>query len=150
MMVFPVESVDGISPKEVMEPVFAAASAAVALVVQTAAKAVGEKSANASWSAAKSLVERIRDRFGGDREAEGALRAVESEPQEPRAQESLQRMVTAYMLRDQGFCDELVDLVERARASSPGGAAIQASVIKNANVFNDKVEISGDWNLNNS
>lgn len=126
--------------------VFAAASAAVVLVVQTAARTLGQKSGNASWSAMKSVVERIRARFGGDEEAQDALTAVEDSPQETKAQEDLERMLAAYMLRDQEFRDELIEIIEQAKKSSDGGAAIQASVIKNANVFNEKVEISGDWN----
>lgn len=133
-----------------MEPVFAAASAVVALVVQSAAKNIGEESGKASWGAAKSVVERIQKRFRGDREAEDSLRDIEGMPKKPEVQDSLQRLLVAYMLRDQKFHDELVELVERAGEASFGGASIQASVIKNANVFNDKVEIAGDWNLNNN
>ncbi|MFF8767764.1 hypothetical protein ACF07Q_24880 [Nocardiopsis dassonvillei] len=133
-------------PKDVMELAFAAASAAVALVVQTAAQTIGEKSGNASWDAAKSVVERIRSRFAGDREAEGTLAAIENHPEEEGNQESLQRMLAAYMLRDQQFRDELIEMTEKAGRTSSGGAAIQASMIKNANVFNEKVQISGDWN----
>ncbi|WP_433700781.1 hypothetical protein [Nocardiopsis sp. CA-288880] len=129
-----------------MELVFAAASAAVALLVQTAVKTIGEKSGNASWGVAKSVVERIRMRFRGDQEAEEVLAAVETRPEEGQAQESLQRVLASYMLRDQQFCDELVELVERAAEKPAGGTGISASVIKNANVFNEKVEISGDWN----
>ncbi len=129
-----------------MELVFAAASAAVALVVQTAAQTIGEKSGTASWDAAQSVVERIRSRFRGDQEAENALLEIEAQPEEGQAQETLRRMLAAYMMRDEAFRDDVLALVEQADISDSRGPAIQASVIKNANVFNGKVEISGDWN----
>ncbi|WP_159942049.1 hypothetical protein [Nocardiopsis sp. FR6] len=150
MLAFPVTPIGQSSAhlfsEDTMELVFAAASAAVALVVQTAAQTIGEKSGTASWDAAQSVVERIRSRFRGDQEAENALLEIEAQPEEGQAQETLRRMLAAYMMRDEAFRDDVLALVEQADISDSRGPAIQASVIKNANVFNGKVEISGDWN----
>ncbi|WP_306369542.1 hypothetical protein [Nocardiopsis sp. CC223A] len=129
-----------------MELVFAAASAAVALLVQGALKTIGEKSGGASWDAGKAVLDRVRSRFSGDPEAEVVLSELEEAPGEESSQESVHRMLVSYMVRDQRFREELVELLEKAKGEVPPGTSINANVIKNANVFNQKVEISGDWN----
>ena len=129
-----------------MELVIASASAAVALMVKSAVESMGEKSGEMSWGAVKKLFKLIRSRFSGDTEAETSLAELDKNPQEDAVQESLQRILTAYMLRDQHFCDELVRFVEQAEGRTAGAGNISASVINNAHVFNGKVEISGDWN----
>ncbi|GAB3698330.1 hypothetical protein [Nocardiopsis oceani] len=129
-----------------MEPVLATATAAVALLSGAALKSLGTKAGADSWKAVKSLFELVKSRFSGDPEAEKSLAVLGDEPQEEAAQESLQRMLAAYMLRDQEFQEELNRLVNEAAPRSHGHGDVNASVVKNAHVFNDRVEISGDWN----
>lgn len=129
-----------------MELVIASASAAVALLVKSAVESMGEKTGEMSWGTVKKLFKLIRSRFSGDAEAESSLAELGKNPQEDAVQESLQRILTAYMLRDQRFCKELVSFVEQVEGRPAGTGNISASVINNAHVFNGKVEISGDWN----
>ncbi|WP_431041656.1 hypothetical protein ACQUSR_06870 [Streptomyces sp. P1-3] len=130
-----------------MDPITAAAAAGVALVVKGALESAGQEAGRSGWSGGAQLIERIRTRFRGDGDAEGALDRVQRSPEDDDARELLQRMLHAHMLRDHDFESDVRRLVDEAVAARGGQAQVNAAVIKNAQVFNEKVEIQGDWNI---
>ncbi|MEU3205980.1 hypothetical protein ABZ702_19300 [Streptomyces cyaneofuscatus] len=130
-----------------MDPITAAAVAGVALVVKGALESAGEEAGRSGWSGGARLVERLRSRFRGDSEAEGALDRVQQSPADEGAQEQLQRLLLAHMLRDRAFEADVRRSIDEAVASGVGRAQVNAAVIKNSQVFNEKVEIKGDWNI---
>lgn len=130
-----------------MDPLTAAAAAGVALVVKGMAESAAQEAGRAGWNGGARLVERIRARFRGDTDAEGALDHVQRQPDDVGAQEQLQRMLLAHMLRDRDFEADVRTMVDEAVAAQGGGAQVNAALIKNAQVFNEKVEIQGDWNI---
>ncbi|MEU9981616.1 hypothetical protein [Streptomyces sp. NPDC050856] len=131
-----------------MDPVTAVAAAGVALVAKGVLESVGQEAGRSSWAGAARLVERIRTRFRGDVQAEGALDRVTRAPDDRDAQEDLERALAAHMLRDREFETEMRRLVDEAvAAQGRGGAQVSAALIKNAQVFNEKVEVRGDWNV---
>ncbi|MEU0523626.1 hypothetical protein [Streptomyces niveus] len=131
-----------------MDPVTALAAASVALVAQGALQSVGQEAARSGWEGGSRLVERIRARFRGDTEAEDALDRVAQAPDDEVAHQELERLIAAHMLRDRSFETELRQMVNEAvAAQGRGGAQVSAALIKNAQVFNEKVEVQGDWNV---
>lgn len=136
-------------PGEHMDPITAVAAAGVALVVKGALEATGQEAGRSGWSGGARLVERIRARFRGDSEAETALERVADAPDDESGRQELERMLAAHMLRDRQFEDDLRRMVDEAVAAGggPGGPQVSAALIKNAQVFNEKVEIKGDWNV---
>ncbi|GAA3839037.1 hypothetical protein ACFS5L_35535 [Streptomyces phyllanthi] len=129
-----------------MDPVTAVAAAGVALVVKGALEAAGQEAGRSGWSGGARLVERIRARFRGNTEAEDALDRVTAAPDDEEAHQNLERLLAAHMLLDSGFETEIRRLVDEAvAAQGHGGAQISAALIKNAQVFNGKVEVQGDW-----
>ncbi|MFD9425420.1 MULTISPECIES: hypothetical protein [unclassified Streptomyces] len=130
-----------------MDPITAAAVAGVALIVKGALESAGQEAGRSGWGGGARLMERMRARFRGDTEAEGALDRVQLSPGDTVAQEELQRMVLAHMLRDRDFEADIRRAVDEAVAAQGGQAQVNAAVIKNAQVFNEKVEIKGDWNI---
>lgn len=130
-----------------MDPITAVAVAGVALVVKGALETTGQEAGRVGWSGGVRLVERLRARFRGDTEAEEALEQVQQSPGDTTAQEELQRMLLAYMLRDRDFEAEIRQTVDEAVAARGGQGQVNAAVIKNAQVFNEKVEVQGDWNI---
>ncbi|WP_369147190.1 hypothetical protein [Streptomyces sp. R44] len=131
-----------------MDPLTAIAAAGVALVVKGALEATGQEAGRSGWNGGARLVERIRARFRGDTEAEAALERVTDAPDDESGRQVLERMLAAHMLRDRQFEDDLRRFVDEAvAAGGRGGAQVSAALIKNAQVFNEKVEIKGDWNV---
>ncbi|MBT2405036.1 MULTISPECIES: hypothetical protein [unclassified Streptomyces] len=130
-----------------MDPVTAVAAAGVALVAQGALQSVGEEAARSGWNSGVRLVERIRARFRGDTQAEGALDRVAQAPDDEDALQELERRLAAYMLQDRAFEAEMRQLVDKAVSSQGRGAQVNAAMIKNVQVFNEKVEVQGDWNM---
>ncbi|MEU3742705.1 hypothetical protein AB0E78_37345 [Streptomyces sp. NPDC032198] len=130
-----------------MDPLTAAAAAGVALVVKGMAESAAQEAGRSGWNGGARLVERIRARFRGDTDAEGALDQVQRQPDDESAQEQLQRVLLAHMLRDRDFEADVRRMVDEAVAAQGGGAQVNAALIKNAQVFNQKVEIQGDWNI---
>ncbi|MFD5698584.1 hypothetical protein [Streptomyces lasiicapitis] len=131
-----------------MDPITAVAAASVALVAKGALESAGQEAGRSGWNGGARLIERIRSRFRGDSEAEGALDRVTNAPGDEDAQQGLERMLTAHMLRDQPFEIDIRRFVDDAVAAQGRGAAqVNAAVIKNAQVFNEKVEVRGDWNV---
>lgn len=129
-----------------MDPVTAVAAAGVALVVKGALETAGQEAGRSGWSGGARLVERIRARFGGNADAEDALDRVTRSPDDESAHEDLERQLAAHMLLDPGFETEIRRLVDEAvAAQGRGGAQISAALIKNAQVFNGKVDVQGDW-----
>ncbi|MFD3675631.1 hypothetical protein [Streptomyces sp. NPDC058613] len=69
-------------------------------------------------------------------------------PTDATAQDELQRMLLVHMLRDREFEAEIRRIVDAVVASGGGTRGqVNAAVIKNSQVFNEKVEIQGDWNI---
>lgn len=131
-----------------MDPVTAVAAASVALVAQGALQSFGQEAARSGWGGGARLVERIRARFRGDAEAEDALERVAHAPDDEDAQQELERLLSAHMLRDRAFETELRQMVNEAVAAQRrDGTQVSAALIKNAQVFNEKVEVRGDWNV---
>ncbi len=130
-----------------MDPVTAVAAAGVALVVKGALESAGQEAGRSGWTGGARLIERVRARFRGDSAAEAALVEVTRAPDDENAQQVLERLLTAHMLLDRGFEDEVRRLVNEAVAASSSGAQVSAALIKNSQVFNEKVEIKGDWNI---
>ncbi|MFF8915641.1 hypothetical protein ACF08M_20520 [Streptomyces sp. NPDC015032] len=130
-----------------MDPITAVAVAGVALVVKGALETAGQEAGRAGWGGGARLVERLRARFRGDTDAEGALDRVQQRPGDTAAQEELTRMLLAHMLRDRDFEAEIRSTVDDAVAAQGGRSQVNAAVIKNAQVFNEKVEVQGDWNI---
>jgi hypothetical protein len=129
-----------------MDPVTAVAAAGVALVVKGALETAGQEAGRSGWVGGARLVERIRARFRGNADAEGALDRVTDSPDDENAQQELERQLAAHMLLDSGFETEVRRLVDEAvAAQGRSGAQISAALIKNAQVFNGKVEVQGDW-----
>ncbi|MGI5199733.1 hypothetical protein ACQEVY_39885 [Streptomyces sp. CA-288835] len=129
-----------------MDPVTAAAAAGVALVVKGALESAGQEAGRVGWSGGARLVERIRARFRGDADAEQALDRVTGAPDDESAHQTLERLLAAHMLLDPEFEAEIRRLVDEAvAAQGKDGAQITAALIKNAHVFNGKVEVQGDW-----
>ncbi|MEV6025030.1 hypothetical protein [Streptomyces sp. NPDC052036] len=129
-----------------MDPVTAVAAAGVALVVKGALEAAGEEAGRSGWSGGARLVERIHARFRGNASAEDALDRVTRAPDDEGAQQDLERQLAAQMLLDAAFETEIRRLVDEAvAAQGRSGAQISAALIKNAQVFNGKVEVQGDW-----
>ncbi|NUJ99840.1 hypothetical protein HRW23_23155 [Streptomyces lunaelactis] len=132
-----------------MDPVTAIAAAGVALVAKGALESVGQEAGRSGWGSAGRLVDRIRARFRGDAEAEGAMDRVAQSPDDETAHQDLERLLAAHMLRDRDFETEMRRLIDEAVAAQGGrgGAQVNAALIKNAQVFNEKVEVQGDWNV---
>ncbi|PJM94420.1 hypothetical protein [Streptomyces sp. CB01373] len=130
-----------------MDPVTAVAAAGVALVVKGALESAGQEAGRSGWSGGTRLIERIRARFRGDSAAEAALVEVTRTPDDESAQHALERFLAAHMLHDRGFEDEMRRVVDEAVAAQGKGAQVNAALIKNSQVFNEKVEIKGDWNI---
>ncbi|MET9790840.1 hypothetical protein [Streptomyces canus] len=129
-----------------MDPVTAVAAAGVALVVKGALETAGQEAGRSGWAGGARLMERIRARFRGNADAEGALDRVTGSPDDENAQQELERQLAAHMLLDSGFETEVRRLVDEAvAAQGRSGAQISAALIKNAQVFNGKVEVQGDW-----
>ncbi|MFE3037293.1 hypothetical protein ACFXKY_37275 [Streptomyces canus] len=129
-----------------MDPVTAVAAAGVALVVKGALETAGQEAGRSGWAGGARLIERIRARFRGNADAEGALDRVTGSPEDENAQQELERQLAAHMLLDSGFETEIRRLVDEAvAAQGRSGAQISAALIKNAQVFNGKVEVQGDW-----
>jgi hypothetical protein len=129
-----------------MDPVTAVAAAGVALVVKGALETAGQEAGRSGWAGGARLVARIRARFRGNADAEGALDRVTDSPDDENAQQELERQLAAHMLLDSGFETEVRRLVDEAvAAQGRSGAQISAALIKNAQVFNGKVEVQGDW-----
>ncbi|MFE0191973.1 hypothetical protein [Streptomyces sp. NPDC058989] len=130
-----------------MDPVTAVAAAGVALVVKGALESAGQEAGRSGWNGGARLIERIRTRFRGDSAAEAALVEVTRAPDDESAQQALERTLAAHMLLDRGFEDEVRRMVDEAVAAQGKGAQVNAALIKNSQVFNEKVEIKGDWNI---
>ncbi|MEU8887596.1 hypothetical protein [Streptomyces sp. NPDC048442] len=131
-----------------MDPITAAAAAGVALLVKGMLESAGQEAGRSGWAGGTRLAERIRARFRGDNAAEDALVHVQQSPDDEDAQEQLRRMLQVHMLRDHEFETDVRRLVDEAVAARGGdGAQVNAALIKNAQVFNEKVEIKGDWNI---
>ncbi|MDH6432640.1 hypothetical protein M2158_001117 [Streptomyces sp. SAI-144] len=129
-----------------MDPVTAVAAAGVALVVKGALETAGQEAGRSGWAGGARLMDRIRARFRGNADAEGALDRVTGSPDDENAQQELERQLAAHMLLDSGFETEIRRLVDEAvAAQGRSGAQISAALIKNAQVFNGKVEVQGDW-----
>ncbi|WP_158566736.1 AfsR/SARP family transcriptional regulator [Actinomadura craniellae] len=98
------------------------------------------------------LVERVRVRLSDDRADEAALAWVERNPGDSEMLERLRRVIMAYLVRDDSFAVEVRRLVRpEPKAESTGrGVTINAKTIKNAQVFNEKVEVTGDLRIGNS
>ncbi|MCX4862317.1 hypothetical protein OG426_08945 [Streptomyces canus] len=129
-----------------MDPVTAVAAAGVALVVKGALETAGQEAGRSGWAGGARLMERIRARFRGNADAEGALDRVTGSPDDENAQQELERQLAAHMLLDSGFETEIRRLVDEAvAAQGRSGAQISAALIKTAQVFNGKVEVQGDW-----
>lgn len=130
-----------------MDPITAAAVAGVALIAKGALETAGQEAGRSGWGGGARLVERLRARFRGDSEAEGALDRLQQSPADEGAQEQLQRLLLAHMLRDREFETDVRRSIDEAVAAGAGRAQVNAAVIKNSQVFNEKVEIKGDWNI---
>ncbi|MHC0430653.1 hypothetical protein ACX6XY_10735 [Streptomyces sp. O3] len=130
-----------------MDPVTAVAAAGVALVVKGALESAGQEAGRSGWNGGARLIERVRARFRGDSAAEDTLDQVTRAPEDESAQRELERLLAAHMLRDRDFEDEVRRAVDQAVAAQGGGAQVSAALIKNAQVFNEKVEIKGDWHV---
>ncbi|GAA2328557.1 hypothetical protein OKJ48_14790 [Streptomyces kunmingensis] len=130
-----------------MDPVTAVAAAGVALVVKGALESAGQEAGRSGWTGGVRLSERIRARFRGDGSAEAALDQVARTPDDENARQDLERVLTAHMLLDRGFEHEMRRMVDEAVAAQGKGAQVNAALIKTAQVFNEKVEIKGDWNI---
>ncbi|WP_262055972.1 hypothetical protein [Streptomyces sp. STR69] len=130
-----------------MDPVTAVAAAGAALVVKAALESAAEEAGRSGWNGGARLVARVRARFRGDSAAESALAAVTQSPDDESAQQALERLIAAHMLLDHGFEDDMRRLVDEAVAAQGRGAQVSAALIKNSQVFNEKVEIKGDWNI---
>ncbi|MFI9239946.1 hypothetical protein [Streptomyces sp. NPDC053079] len=130
-----------------MDPVTAVAAAGVALMAKGALESVGQEAGRSGWGGGARLVERIRARFRGDTDAQNALDRLTRTPSDEAAQQELERVIAAHMLRDRSFEDEMRRLVDQAVSAQGRGAQVNAAMIKNAQVFNEKVEVQGDWNI---
>ncbi|MEU5051590.1 hypothetical protein [Streptomyces sp. NPDC021096] len=130
-----------------MDPVTAVAAAGVALMAKGALESVGQEAGRSGWGGGARLVERIRARFRGDTDAQNALDRLTRTPGDEAAQQELARVIAAHMLRDRSFEDEMRRLVDEAVSARGRGAQVNAALIKNAQVFNEKVEVQGDWNI---
>lgn len=130
-----------------MDPVTAVAAAGVALMAKGALESVGQEAGRSGWGGGARLVERIRARFRGDTDAQNALNRLTRTPGDETAQQELERVIAAHMLRDRSFEDEMRRLVDEAVNAQGRGAQVNAALIKNAQVFNEKVEVQGDWNI---
>ncbi|MFI5978247.1 hypothetical protein [Streptomyces sp. NPDC051452] len=129
-----------------MDPVTAVAAAGVALVVKGALETAGQEAGRSGWAGGARLVERIRARFRGDADAESALDRVTGSPDDEQARQALERRLAAHMLLDPDFESEVRRLVDEAvAAQGRSGAQISAALVKNAQVFNGKVEVQGNW-----
>ncbi|MFD3612832.1 hypothetical protein ACFWXA_33135 [Streptomyces atroolivaceus] len=129
-----------------MDPITAVAVAGVALIAKGTLEATGQEAGRAGWGGGARFIERLRARFRGDAEAEEALEQVRQRPEDTVAQDALTRLLLAHMLRDRDFESEVRRAVD-AVAARGGRGQVNAAVIKNSQVFNEKVEIKGDWNI---
>ncbi|MFG2723247.1 hypothetical protein ACGFW5_33865 [Streptomyces sp. NPDC048416] len=131
-----------------MDPVTAVAAASVALVAKGALEAAAQEAGRSGWNGGARLMARLRARFGGDCAAEVALDRVTRAPQDEESRQELERILAAHMLRDPAFEADVRRLVDEAAATmGRGGPQVTAALIKNAQVFNEKVEVHGDWNV---
>jgi hypothetical protein len=132
-----------------MDPITATAAAAAALVARSALESAGGEAGRSSWAGAARLVERIRTRFGADGEATAALDGVRQNPDDEAALTSLRRLIHSYVLRDAQFEADLKALVTEADATGADSrGTVNATVIKNATTFNEKVDFQGGLNIN--
>lgn len=129
-----------------MDPVTAVAAAGVALVVKGALETAGQEAGRSGWAGGTRLIERIRARFRGNADAENALERVTGSPDDESAQQALERQLAAHMLLDPDFEAEIRRIVDEAvAAQGRSGAQISAALIKNAQVFNGKIDVQGNW-----
>ncbi|MFF5298665.1 hypothetical protein ACFY5F_04825 [Streptomyces sp. NPDC013161] len=112
-----------------------------------ALESAAQEAGRSGWNGGARLISRIRARFSGDSAAESALTAVTRSPDDESAQQVLERLLAAHMLLDRGFEDDIRRMVDEAAAARGSGTQVKADLIKNLHVFNEKVEIKGDWNV---
>ncbi|MGW3042747.1 hypothetical protein ACWC9T_22510 [Kitasatospora sp. NPDC001159] len=130
-----------------MDPISTAALAGATLAATAALQSVGEEAGRSSWTATSRLMERIRNRFSGNREAEGALARACGSPDDEAAVGELQRVLHEYMLRDSEFSQEIRRLVDESVRSAGGVGGVNAAVIKNVQVNQGAVKVAGDLNF---
>ncbi|PYC78400.1 hypothetical protein C7C46_16320 [Streptomyces tateyamensis] len=132
-----------------MDPISATAIAAAAIAAKSTLEAAAQEAGKASWGGAARVVERIRARFGGDRQAQQVLERAQRNPQDESATALLRALLQSLMQGDPVFADELRTLVDDAvAAQGPAGSAVNAAVIKNVQVNQGPVEVHGDLNFN--
>lgn len=133
-----------------MDPVTATAVAAAALVAKGALESAAGEAGRSSWAGVTRLVGRIRARFGSDGEATAALAQAQENPGDEAAVDALRRLIHSYALRDAQFEADLQALVTEARAAgtTESRGTVNATVIKNATIFNEKVDFQGDLKIN--
>ncbi|MEU8139497.1 hypothetical protein [Streptodolium elevatio] len=130
-----------------MDPVTAVAAATVALLAKGALESAGQEAGRSGWSGGARLLARIRARFRGDPAAEAALDEVTRAPDDESARQVLELTLATHMRSDRAFEDEVRRMVDESVAGTGNTTQVNAAVIKNAQVFNEKVEIQGDWNI---
>ncbi|WP_165964206.1 bacterial transcriptional activator domain-containing protein [Actinomadura sp. KC216] len=97
------------------------------------------------------LIGRLRAHFAGDAPAEVALARTIRDPDDANAVSLLKRAIFSALLRDPSFAEDVRRLA--AVDSDPAGTetrAISATTIGTATVFNDCVQVSGDFTINGS
>ncbi|MGY5130890.1 hypothetical protein ACWGJW_00420 [Streptomyces nigrescens] len=132
-----------------MEPITATAVAAAALVAKGALESAGGEAGRSAWQGVTQLVERIKQRFGGDSDATAALGLALHSPDDEQAVDALRHLIHTYMLRDPQFGADVTRLVDASVSAqaAKGTGSVNAAVIKNATTFNEKVEFQGDFNI---
>ncbi|MFG2842829.1 hypothetical protein ACGF12_06585 [Kitasatospora sp. NPDC048296] len=130
-----------------MDPISTAALAGATLAASAALQSVGDEAGRSSWAVASRLAERIRQRFAGNREAEGVLAQACEHPDNEAAVGDLHRVLYAYMLQDSEFAQEVRRLIDESVRSAGGAGGVHAAVIKNVQVNQGKVVVRGDLNF---
>lgn len=136
-----------------MEPVSAAALAALILASRGGAEELGREAGRSAWAGLAKLRTLVGRKFQGDAHAKQALVLAEQRPQDQQAIARLQETLEAYEARDQDFANELRRLVDEARRRpeyQPGSQFLaNYGVVGKMTVFNAPVEIQhGDFNIN--
>ncbi len=98
----------------------ALAMSVTALIARSFIDAASDDAGKGAWTGAKRLYAAVRDRFTGDRRAEGVLLAVQNDPADGPGIDALAAAVEAKAAQDPAFRAVLENLVRDARSDEAG------------------------------
>jgi hypothetical protein len=131
-----------------MDPVTIALTAA-GLLAKKALEAAGGKAGEGAWAALGRIADAVRRRFGGDPEVTESLDRLEAKPTSEARTAEVAEVLGDRLQTDPTFADELAQLIDQAKATSPQAASFVTTVQGNARVgkLTNIGQVSGDVHL---